>query len=70
LVVNDKNVVEYRPVKLGALHGGLRAVAEGISAKDWVVVNGIQRARPGVTVAPQKVDMRPTAPAATPAKAS
>ena len=70
LVVNDKNVVEYRPVKLGGLHGGLRAVAEGISAKDWVVVNGIQRARPGVTVAPQKVDMRPTAPAATPAKAS
>jgi hypothetical protein len=29
-------------------------------------VNGMQRARPGVTVAPQKVDMRPTAPAAAP----
>ncbi len=70
LVVNDKNVVEYRPVKLGSLHGGLRAVEEGLSPGDWVVVNGIQRARPGVTVAPQKVGMRPEAPgAAAPAKA-
>jgi len=63
LVVNDKNVVEYRPVKLGALHGGLRAVTEGLTGGEWVIVNGIQRARPGVTVAPQKVGMRPEAPA-------
>jgi len=63
LVVNDKNVVEYRQVKLGALHGGLRAVAEGLAPGEWVIVNGIQRARPGVTVAPQKVGMRPAAPA-------
>jgi RND family efflux transporter MFP subunit len=69
LVVNDKNVVEYRQVKLGALQGGLRTVSEGIAPGDWVVVNGIQRARPGVTVAPQKVDMRPTAPATAPAAA-
>jgi RND family efflux transporter MFP subunit len=64
LIVNDENVVEYRPVKLGAIHDGLRAVAEGIAPGEWIVVNGIQRARPGVTVAPQKVDMRPTTPAA------
>jgi RND family efflux transporter MFP subunit len=63
LVVNDKNVVEYRSVKLGALHGGLRAVTEGLNPGEWVIVNGIQRARPGVTVAPQKVGMRPEAPA-------
>ena len=64
LVVNDKNVVEYRPVKLGAIHGGLRAVAEGLAPTEWVIVNGIQRVRPGVTVTPQKVGMRPGAPAA------
>jgi RND family efflux transporter MFP subunit len=62
-VVNDKNVVEYRPVKLGALHGDLRAVTEGIAPGEWVVVNGLQRVRPGVTVAPQKVGMRPGPPA-------
>jgi RND family efflux transporter MFP subunit len=65
LVVNDKNVVEYRPVKLGPIQNGLRAVTEGVTAQDWIVVNGIQRARPGATVAPQKVSMRPgAAPAA------
>jgi RND family efflux transporter MFP subunit len=71
LVVNDKNVVEYRQVKLGAIQGGLRAVAEGLSPTEWVIVNGIQRVRPGVTVTPQKVGMRPGAPPAaeTPPKA-
>jgi RND family efflux transporter MFP subunit len=59
LVVNDQNVVEYRPVKLGARHGGMREILDGVGAKDWVVVNGLQRARPGATVAPEKVAMRP-----------
>lgn len=63
LVVNDRNVVEYRQVKLGGVHGGLRSVIEGLAPGDWVVVNGIQRARPGATVAPQKVSMRPGPPA-------
>ena len=58
LVINDQNVVEYRQVKLGPTQGGLRNVAEGLAAGEWVIVNGIQRARPGATVAPQKVGMR------------
>ena len=48
LVVNDKNVVEYRPVKLGPRQGPLRAISDGLGAGDWVIVNGIQRVRPGV----------------------
>jgi RND family efflux transporter MFP subunit len=55
LVVNDQNVVEYRPVQLGGRHGALREVTEGLKADDWVIVNGLQRARPGATVAPQKL---------------
>jgi multidrug efflux system membrane fusion protein len=71
LVVNDKNVVEYRPVKLGPVQRGLRAVAEGLAPSEWVIVNGIQRVRPGATVTPQKVSMRPGPPAARePAKAA
>jgi RND family efflux transporter MFP subunit len=70
LVVNDKNVVEYRPVTLGPLHDGLRAVAQGVAPGDWVIVNGIQRVRPGATVTPQKVSMRPAPPpTAAPPKA-
>lgn len=71
LVVNDRNVVEYRPVTLGGLHDGLRAVAEGLAPGEWVIVNGLQRVRPGVTVVPQKVGMRPATPAAAaPAQAA
>jgi RND family efflux transporter MFP subunit len=66
LVVNDQNVVEYRPVKLGAIYDGLRTVAEGLAPAEWVIVNGIQRVRPGVTVTPQRVSMRPAAPASPP----
>jgi RND family efflux transporter MFP subunit len=66
LVVNDKNVVEYHEVQLGPLADGLRAVTSGLSPGEWVVVNGIQRARPGITVAPQKVAMEPKAPAGAP----
>lgn len=66
LVVNDQNVVEYRPVRLGGVHDGLRAVTEGLTPKEWVIVNGIQRVRPGATVTPQKVSMRPGPPAAAP----
>lgn len=54
LVVNDKNVVEYRPVKLGVNDGGQRVVLDGLAANDWIVVNGLQRARPGATVNPEK----------------
>jgi RND family efflux transporter MFP subunit len=59
-VVNDKNVVEYRAVQLGPqTDDGLRAISEGIRPGEWVIVNGIQRARPGLTVTPQQVAMQP-----------
>jgi membrane fusion protein, multidrug efflux system len=64
LVVNDKDVVEQRPVETGdAIDGGMRIIKSGLTAQDPVVVNGIQRAIPGSAVKP--VD----APAATSAAA-
>ncbi len=57
LVVNDKNIVEYRPVQVGLLEQGLRVIRQGLKADDWVIVNGLQRVRPGVEVAPQRVAM-------------
>lgn len=57
LVVNDKNIVEYRAVKPGPLIDGLRAILEGLKPGEWVIVNGIQRARPGVQVNPERVSM-------------
>jgi len=51
-VLNDKDVVEVRRVKIGALDGPMRVVLEGLSTSDRVVVNGLQRARPGITTKP------------------
>jgi len=57
LTLNDQNVVEYRPVRIGALREGLRVITEGVSADDRIIVNGLQRVRAGVTVAPQEAPM-------------
>jgi RND family efflux transporter MFP subunit len=59
-VVNDKNEVVSRPVRLGALHDGLREITAGLNPGERVIVNGLQHIRPGVTVTPRPVDM-PTA---------
>jgi len=56
-VVDDANVVQYRSVETGRLIDGLRVVTGGLEQGDVVVVNGLQRVRPGVTVAPTQVAM-------------
>jgi len=49
-VVTPKQQIEYRPVTLGPIVDGLRVVRGGLQAGESVVVNGLQRIRPGVTV--------------------
>ena len=56
-VVNEKNEVVSRPVRLGALHDGLREITDGLKPGERVIVNGLQQVRPGVTVEPKLVDM-------------
>jgi len=51
-VVSSGNQVEYRPVTLGPIVGGLRVVRSGLKAGEPVVVNGLQRIRPGAQVQP------------------
>jgi RND family efflux transporter MFP subunit len=52
---------QYRRVTIGPLHEGLRIVREGVGPDDRVVVSGIQRVRPGMTV--QAVDVAIETPA-------
>lgn len=60
LVVDESNKVIFRPVQLGSAQGdGLRVVKSGLAAGERVVVNGIQRARPGLTVGPEAGEMVP-----------
>ncbi|MDB5293194.1 MAG: efflux transporter periplasmic adaptor subunit [Phycisphaerales bacterium] len=72
LVVNDKDTVELRRVKIGTLVGSMRVVLDGLSATDRVIVNDLQRARPGVTVKPtlKQVESPKTPSAATSAPGS
>jgi RND family efflux transporter MFP subunit len=57
-VVDDQKVVQYRVITLGPLQSdGLRVIREGLKPGEWVIVNGLQRARPGVTVEPRRADM-------------
>jgi RND family efflux transporter MFP subunit len=56
-VVNDKNEVVSRPVRLGQLHDGLRSVEDGLKPGERVIVNGLQQVRPGATVEPKLVPM-------------
>jgi RND family efflux transporter MFP subunit len=60
-VVNDKNEVVSRPIRVGALHDGLRVIEEGVQPGERVIVNGLLQVRPGITVEPKLVDM-PVAP--------
>jgi RND family efflux transporter MFP subunit len=60
--VGKDNKVEYRAVKLGPLVDGLRVVREGLKEGEYVVVNGLQRVRPGIQVTPQRVAMGPRKP--------
>lgn len=53
-VVNDKNMAERRQIKTGNLHGNLRVVTEGLEQGERIIINGIQRARDGMEVAPEE----------------
>jgi len=57
MVVGADNKAMYREVTLGANVNGLRIVTSGLSASERIIVNGLQRIRPGALVAPQSVAM-------------
>ncbi|MBY8975283.1 efflux RND transporter periplasmic adaptor subunit [Rhodobacteraceae bacterium NNCM2] len=54
MVIDEENTVSPRIVELGPLFKGLRVVRSGLEPNDRVVVNGIQRARPGGKVVPEE----------------
>ncbi len=57
LVVGEGDALEWREVKLGPMVDGLRVVRDGLHPGERIVVNGLQRVRPGVRVAPKLVAM-------------
>jgi multidrug efflux system membrane fusion protein len=57
LVLKSDNTLEYRPVTLGRMVDGLRAVDSGLKPGERVVINGLMRVRPGMKVVAQTVAM-------------
>jgi multidrug efflux system membrane fusion protein len=57
MVLQSDSTVEYRSVTLGSEVNGMRIVKGGLQPGDVIVVNGLQRVRPGATVAATRVEM-------------
>lgn len=57
LVLGAGDIVEYRPVELGALSDGLRVVASGLNPGDTIIIKGL--VRPGMQVTPNRIAMAP-----------
>jgi RND family efflux transporter MFP subunit len=72
MTVTADGTVAPRPVTLGPLVDGLRAVRGGLTGEEQIIINGLMRARPGAKVTPQpgKIEVpggAAPAPAAAPA---
>lgn len=58
MIVGEDNIIAPRPVTLGPIVDGLRVVKGGLSGDETIVVNGLQRARPGSPVTPKRVEIQ------------
>lgn len=60
LAIDEHDTVQYRRVQIGpVVEGDLRVIQTGVGAGDWVVVNGLQHARPGGVVKPVRTETKP-----------
>jgi RND family efflux transporter MFP subunit len=69
LVVGADNKVQQKYVELGqATKDNLRVIKSGLGPDDRVIVNGLMRARPGITVTPKTEGEQPPQAGAAPPK--
>jgi RND family efflux transporter MFP subunit len=58
LVTDDKNIVDRRGVKTGQQMGDKLVIEDGLTADDWVIVDGLLQAIPGRAVAPERKTLK------------
>ncbi|MGH6946454.1 MAG: efflux RND transporter periplasmic adaptor subunit [Kiloniellales bacterium] len=58
-VVDAEGKVSAKQIRPGPRIDGYRVVRDGLSGEETIVVNGLMRVRPGVTVTPQPVELPP-----------
>jgi membrane fusion protein (multidrug efflux system) len=59
MTVDAKNAVEARPVKVGPLQGGSWLIMGGLEPGDRVIVDGLQKIQPGMSVRVARADAKP-----------
>jgi multidrug efflux system membrane fusion protein len=57
MVVDGDNKAAYREIRIGRESEGLRVVTDGLKPGERIIVNGLQRVRPGALLDPQQVAM-------------
>lgn len=65
LAVDAANTAAYRSVQLGGVLDGKRIVRSGLQPGERIIVNGLQRVRPGMTVTAQPEAVAAAAPSGT-----
>ena len=60
--VDPNDHVAYRTVELGSDIDGMRVVTKGLAAGDTIIVSGLQRVRPGMTVSPEPESVADASP--------
>jgi membrane fusion protein, multidrug efflux system len=70
LVVNSQDQVEQRRVQTGQAYGGNLVVQSGLQAGESVIVEGIQKVRPGMKVQANVVPLATSAADISPSAAS
>ena len=58
MVVKPDSTVDYRPIRIGRLLDEFRVVLSGLEPGERIVINGLQRVRPGMKTTPTLVAMR------------
>ena len=56
MVLNQQNVVEQRVIETGATAGNQWVVTAGLNPGDRLIVDGLQRIRPGAEATPVNVE--------------
>ena len=57
LVLDENNALQIRPVSLGNKFAGLRVIKSGLQEGETILINGLQKFRPGTKVTPNKQAM-------------
>ncbi|MEM9011154.1 MAG: efflux RND transporter periplasmic adaptor subunit [Pseudomonadota bacterium] len=61
LLVDEEGVVSPRDVRPGPRIDGYRVIRDGLDGSETIIIEGLVVARPGMTVAPERVELPPIA---------